>query len=59
MVAKEFDEKWQYPRGLGAIDGKHVQIQAPGNSGSLFRNYKGTFSLVLLAVSDADYKVKF
>ncbi len=25
--AKKFEEKWQYPRGLGAIDGKHVQIQ--------------------------------
>ena len=33
-----------------------VQIQAPKNSGSMFYNYKKTFSLVLLAVCDAKYK---
>jgi len=55
--AERFQEVWQYPRGLGAIDGKHVVAQAFGNSGSSFRNYKHSFSVVLLAVADADYQV--
>jgi len=43
---------------VNVIDGKHTEIiQAPRNSGSLFFNYKKTFSVVLLALVDANYKV--
>ena len=38
------------------MDGKHIPLINPCNSGSTFFSYKNFFSIVLLALVDADYK---
>ena len=44
-VANGFYAKCQFPNVIGAIDGKHIRIQCPDNSGSDFYNYKQYFLL--------------
>ncbi len=55
--AELFNLKWNFPNAIGAIDSKHVCIQAPANSRSAFYNYKDFFSFVLMAVADPNYKL--
>ena len=41
---------------LGAMDGKHLSLYSPENSGSRYFNYKKFFSIVLLGLVDAQYR---
>lgn len=53
---KDFKDRWGFPNCIGSIDGKHVSIKCPPNSGTLYFCYKQKFSIVLLAIVDSDYK---
>ncbi|XP_049528924.1 uncharacterized protein LOC125947718 [Dermacentor silvarum] len=55
-IAAEYKEKWNFPNTVGSIDGKHFAIKCPAFSESDNFNYKGFYSLLMLAVADASYR---
>ena len=49
-------QKLNFHHDVAALDGKHVTIRCPRQSGSWYNNYKGFHSVVMLAFEDSDYK---
>jgi DDE superfamily endonuclease len=54
-IANEFEEKWNLPNCIGAVDGKHITMRCPRNIGSTYFNNKKQFSVNLFAVCDPHY----
>ncbi|CAB4038159.1 Hypothetical predicted protein, partial [Paramuricea clavata] len=52
-----FEKRWNFPNGIGAVDGKRITIQQPGMSGSHYYDYKGHNSLILLAAVGPQYEI--
>ena len=54
-IKKDISDFWNMSHVVGAIDEKHIRIQCTKKTGTLYQNYKGFFSLVLLVIYDARY----
>ena len=58
-ISEKFKKRWNFPNGIGGVDGKHIVLQQPRNSGSHYRNYKGTYSIISLAMVGSEYGFLF
>nr|CAI5845426.1 unnamed protein product [Callosobruchus analis] len=54
-IANNFDNRQQFPHCFGVMDGKHIVLQCPFSSHSEYYNYKGSLSIVLMALVDSNY----
>ena len=53
-IADQFHVKTNFPNCVGSVDCKHIRYINPQAAGSNFFNYKKFFSVVLMAVADAN-----
>lgn len=58
-IAQQFWSQWNMPHCVGSIDGKYINIKCPPNSGSLYYDHKGNYSIVMLAACNADYSFTY
>ncbi|KAL4153713.1 hypothetical protein QTP88_001546 [Uroleucon formosanum] len=56
QISNGFQSRANFPNCIGAVDGKHIRVKKPSNSGSMYFNYKDYFSIILLAVVDSEYR---
>lgn len=57
MLARPFGNRWNFDHCIGAVDGKHITLEKPEHSGSYYYNYKGTYSIVLMGIANANYEL--
>jgi hypothetical protein len=55
-IVEGFNKHANFPNCVGAVDGKLIRTEKPGQSGSLYFNYKHYCSVVLLAAADSNFR---
>ena len=58
-VMGKFGEEWQFPYAFAAADGSHLPIECPNGGAQGMKqhfNFKGFYSIVLMALVDAEYR---
>ncbi|KAH6923776.1 hypothetical protein HPB50_006671 [Hyalomma asiaticum] len=56
---KEFQAVCGFPQGVGALDGCHIPVSPPKEHATDYYNYKGWYSIVLLALVDHKYLFRY
>ena len=54
-ISKKIEEVWNMPYVIRCIDGKQIRVKCPKLSETLYYNYKGFFSIVLMALCNTNY----
>ena len=55
-ISEKFSQRWNFPNTIGAVDGKHIVLEQPKNSSSHYHDYKGTDSIIWMAVVGPEYQ---
>ena len=50
-ISEKFYRRWEFLNGVSDTDGKHIVMEQLFNSGSYYRNYNGTDSIILLVMT--------
>ncbi|KAL1447466.1 hypothetical protein MTO96_044281 [Rhipicephalus appendiculatus] len=56
---REFFAVTGFPQGVGALDGCHFPVSPPKKHASDYYNYKGWYSMILLALVDHRYRFRY
>lgn len=59
QVMGKFGEEWQFPYAFTAVDGSHLPMKCPNGGAHAMKqyfNFKGFYSIVLMALVDAEYR---
>ncbi|KAG0430745.1 hypothetical protein HPB47_021501 [Ixodes persulcatus] len=56
---REFQAALEFPQGIAALDGCHFPVSPPKVNASDYYNYKGWYSIILLALVDHRYRFRY